>query len=94
MGMTGDHIHSDMTRGHTQMGMTGVAERSCFFMEKKHGQKNEQSGKWGDYLKLTNACSTTDMTGLIPSVLTSEAEEEFYDEMYQFLPPVEGKKSE
>lgn len=76
------------------MGMTRVAERSCFFMEKKHGQKNEQSGKWGDYLKLTNACSTTDMTGLIPSVLTSEAEEEFYDEMYQFLPPVEGKKSE
>lgn len=60
-------------------------------MEKKKGQKNEQSGKWGDYLKLAGACSATDMTGLIPGALNSEAEAEFYDEMYQFLPPVEGK---
>ena len=54
-------------------------------METKKGQKNDSSGKWGD------GCSATDMTGLIPGALTSEAEEEFYDEMYQFLPPVEGK---
>lgn len=62
-------------------------------MERKKGQKNEQSGKWGDYLKLTNACSATDMTGLIPGALTSEEEAEFYDEMYQFLPPVDRRIS-
>lgn len=48
MGMTGDHIHSDMTRSHTPMGMTRdhihsdmtrVAERSCFLWKKSMDRK-------------------------------------------------------
>lgn len=34
-----------------------------------------------------NACATTDCTGLIPSLPTSEAELESYNELYHFLPP-------
>jgi len=57
-----------------------------------HNRRNCYTDPYGDYLKLTNASSATDMTGLIPAVLTSEAEAEFYDEMYQFLPVPEDKE--
>ena len=32
------------------------------------------------------ACSATDCTGLIPALPESEAQLEFYDELYPFLP--------
>lgn len=52
---------------------------------------NSYADPYGDYLKLTNASSAKDMTGLIPGVLHSDAEAEFYDEMYQFLPIPEDR---
>lgn len=45
-----------------------------------------------DYL--TNAASTQDCTGLIPSAPTSDEELEAYDALYKYQPPVissEGK---
>lgn len=39
------------------------------------------------YDYLSNAASTQDCTGLIPSEPTSEAEIESYEDMYHFLPP-------
>lgn len=53
----------------------------------KKNQKNRQIIDSYDYL--ANAASTTDYTGLIPSLPTSEAERESYEELYQFKPPVE-----
>ncbi len=39
-----------------------------------------------DGFDLHRAGSSTDCTGLIPSLPSSEAEIEFYDEMYPYLP--------
>lgn len=39
------------------------------------------------YDYLSNAASMQDMTGLIPSEPTSEAELEAYEELFHFLPP-------
>ena len=38
------------------------------------------------------ACSTTDCTGLIPSLPLSEAEVEAYDELYSYLLRAENKQ--
>lgn len=40
-----------------------------------------------DYDYLQNAASSNDCTGLIPSLPTSEAELESYNEVYQYQPP-------
>ena len=37
-------------------------------------------------------CSATDCTGLIPSLPESEAEIEFYEEIYPFLTPAWNQK--
>ena len=39
------------------------------------------------YDYLSNAASTQDMTGLIPSEPSSKEEIEAYEELYHFLPP-------
>lgn len=41
-----------------------------------------------DYDYLSNAASARDCTGLIPSLPTSEAELESYNDVYQFYPPL------
>ncbi len=49
------------------------------------------------YDYLSNAASMQDMTGLIPSAPTSEAELEAYEELFHFLPPgsdIKNKKEE
>lgn len=40
-----------------------------------------------DFDYLSNAASTSDCTGLIPSLPTSEAELESYNDVYQYRPP-------
>ena len=40
-----------------------------------------------NYDYLSNAASSQDMTGLIPAATSSEAELEFYEELFHFLPP-------
>lgn len=47
-----------------------------------------------DYDYLSNAASTQDCTGLIPSLPTSDAELESYNDVYQFYPPVIKVKDE
>ncbi|MEE1314226.1 MAG: hypothetical protein UHS49_00465 [Faecalimonas sp.] len=51
-------------------------------MDKK---KNQESIDAYDYL--TNAASTQDCTGLIPSAPTSRAELQSYEEIYHYEPP-------
>lgn len=46
-----------------------------------------------DYDYLSNAASASDCTGLIPSLPTSEAELEAYNDLYQYQPPVIKAKS-
>lgn len=41
-----------------------------------------------DYDYLTNAASSMDCTGLIPSLPVSDEELDAYNEVYQFRPPV------
>lgn len=41
-----------------------------------------------------DACSSTDCTGLIPSLPQSEAEIESYDNMYHFLPTANVSEEE
>ncbi|WP_122642065.1 hypothetical protein [Luxibacter massiliensis] len=41
-----------------------------------------------DYDYLSNAASSMDCTGLIPSLPVSEAELESYNDLYQYQPPV------
>lgn len=41
-----------------------------------------------DYDYLSNAASTMDCTGLIPSLPMSDAELEAYNDLYQYQPPV------
>ncbi len=53
---------------------------------KKNAEKtNEEIIDSYDYL--SNAASTQDMTGLIPSEPVSKEELEAYEELYHFLPP-------
>ncbi|MEZ3433462.1 MAG: hypothetical protein K1W34_02315 [Lachnospiraceae bacterium] len=53
---------------------------------KKNTEKtNEEIIDSYDYL--SNAASTQDMTGLIPSEPVSKEELEAYEELYHFLPP-------
>ena len=40
-----------------------------------------------DFDYLSNAASTNDCTGLIPSLPVSEAELESYNDVYQYRPP-------
>ena len=40
-----------------------------------------------DFDYLSNAASSTDCTGLIPSLPTTEAELESYNDVYQYRPP-------
>ena len=52
----------------------------------KHtGKTNEELIDSYDYL--SNAASSQDCTGLIPSAPESDAEIEAYEELYHFLPP-------
>lgn len=44
-----------------------------------------------DYDVDIQSCSTTDCTGLIPSLPQTEAEIEHYNELYPFLPGAEPK---
>lgn len=46
-----------------------------------------------DYDYLSNAASTMDCTGLIPSLPTTDAELEAYNDLYQYQPPVIKAKS-
>lgn len=52
--------------------------------EKRKKTNNEIIDSY-DYL--SNAASTQDMTGLIPSEPNSKEELEAYEELYHFLPP-------
>lgn len=47
-----------------------------------------------DYDYLSNAASSMDCTGLIPSLPENEDEIEAYNEIYQFLPRASAPKSE
>lgn len=53
--------------------------------KKKTKKSNEEIIDSYDYL--SNAASTQDMTGLIPSEPSSKEEIEAYEELYHFLPP-------
>lgn len=53
--------------------------------EKNTEKTNEEIIDSYDYL--SNAASTQDMTGLIPSEPVSKEELEAYEELYHFLPP-------
>ncbi len=56
--------------------------------EKKKSKKEKNNQEIIDsYDYLSNAASTQDCTGLIPSAPESEAELEAYEELYHFLPP-------
>lgn len=46
-----------------------------------------------NYDYLSNAASSMDCTGLIPSLPVSEAELEAYNDVYQYQPPVIKEKS-
>lgn len=45
-----------------------------------------------DFDYLSNAASARECTGLIPSLPTSEAELESYNDVYQYRPPVIREK--
>lgn len=47
-----------------------------------------------DYDYLSNAASSMDCTGLIPSLPENEDEIEAYNEIYQFLPRASAPKKE
>lgn len=53
----------------------------------KEKRKKTNSEIIDSYDYLSNAASTQDMTGLIPSGPTSTEELEAYEELYHFLPP-------
>ncbi len=53
----------------------------------KEKRKKTNSEIIDSYDYLSNAASTQDMTGLIPSGPTSKEELEAYEELYHFLPP-------
>lgn len=53
--------------------------------------KNQELINHYDYLK--NAASSTDCTGLIPALPTSEEELESYQELYQYQTPLVKPKS-
>lgn len=57
--------------------------------DKKTNKKTNQE-IIDSYDYLTNAASSQDMTGLIPSEPVSEAELQSYEELYHFLPPNSG----
>ncbi|MDW2797256.1 hypothetical protein RZO55_06665 [Clostridium boliviensis] len=61
-------------------------------------EKNEKATKSSDRITAKNnydidiqACSTTDLTGLIPSEPVSEDELESYQELYPYLPKARVK---
>lgn len=54
-------------------------------MNKKEKSENQNIIDSYDYL--ANAASTQDCTGLIPSLPTSKAELESYEEVYHYQPP-------
>ena len=43
-----------------------------------------------DFLKDRNICSSTDCTGLIPSLPVSDSEITSYEQLYHFLPKAKG----
>lgn len=47
----------------------------------------EPSDHFEDFDVDINACASMDCTGLIPALPSSEAELEFYNELYHYLPP-------
>lgn len=53
----------------------------------KEKRKKTNSEIIDSYDYLSNAASTQDMTGLIPSGPASTEELEAYEELYHFLPP-------
>lgn len=55
--------------------------------------KKENEKLIDDYDYLSNAASSTDCTGLIPSLPVSDAELEAYNDVYQYKPPVIKEKS-
>lgn len=56
--------------------------------EKKSTDKRKTNQEIIDsYDYLSNAASSQDCTGLIPSEPTSEAERESYEDVYHYLPP-------
>ena len=54
----------------------------------------ENEKKIDDFDYLFNAASARECTGLIPSLPTSEAELESYNDVYQYQPPIILTKSE
>lgn len=60
-------------------------------MNKKEKSENRQIIDSYDYL--SNAASTWDCTGLIPSLPTTESELENYEEVYHYQPPRVPEKS-
>lgn len=54
-------------------------------MNEKEKQDNQNGIDSYDYL--ANAASTWDCTGLIPTLPTSDAELESYEELYHYQPP-------
>ena len=59
--------------------------------KQKEMKKNQELIDHYDYLK--NAASSTDCTGLIPALPTSEEELESYQELYQYQTPLVKPKS-
>lgn len=55
---------------------------------------NENKKIIDDFDYLSNAASIHECTGLIPSLPTSEAELESYNDVYQYRPPVIQSKNE
>jgi hypothetical protein len=55
--------------------------------------KKENEKIIDDYDYLSNAASSNDCTGLIPSLPQSDAEIEAYNDLYQYQPPVIKEKS-
>ncbi len=57
-------------------------------------KKNSQKQIIDNYDYLSNAASTTDCTGLIPSLPQDESELESYNSTYHFLPPDQKKPAD
>lgn len=64
----------------------------------KDGLSEKDTGEMGFHREFhdltTPACSPDDCTGLIPTPPQSDAQQESYEELYPYLPPLSGKADE
>ena len=61
---------------------------------KKETSEKENQKLVDSYDYLANAASSQDCTGLIPALPEEEAEIEFYEELYPYLPRPSGMEEE